>query len=91
MWVHPGGEGQAPVLRPALRSDTFRCSLPPHFGRTSMSQLEYLIPLISSIIGLGLADLAQSLRELVRPSRAVRWHWLPLLWTGILLLLVLRL
>jgi hypothetical protein len=56
-----------------------------------MSQLEYLIPLVSIIVGLGLADLARSLRELVRPSRAVRWHWLPLVWTAVVLLVVLRL
>ncbi|MCS3650350.1 hypothetical protein [Salinibacter ruber] len=42
-----------------------------------MSQIEYLIPLVSIIVGLGLADLIQSVRELVRPNRAVRWHWLP--------------
>lgn len=50
-----------------------------------MSQLEYLIALVSIIVGLGLTDLAQSLRELVRPSRTVRWHWLPLTWAAIAL------
>jgi hypothetical protein len=55
-----------------------------------MSQLEYLLPLVSIIIGLGLADLAQSVRELIRPERAVRWHWLPVLWVIIALLLVLQ-
>ena len=34
-----------------------------------MSQLEYLIALISIIVGLGVTDLAQSVREWVRPSR----------------------
>jgi hypothetical protein len=43
-----------------------------------MSQLEYLIVLVSILIGLGLADLTRSLRELVRPELAVRWHGLPL-------------
>jgi hypothetical protein len=33
------------------------------------SQLEYLIALIFIIVGLGVTDLAQSVRELVRPSR----------------------
>jgi hypothetical protein len=39
-----------------------------------MSQLEYLIALISIIVGLGVTDLAQSVRELVRPTliRATR-------------------
>lgn len=56
-----------------------------------MSQLEYLIALISIIVGLGLTDLASSLRELVRPSRPVRWHWLPLLWTANVFLMVMQL
>lgn len=56
-----------------------------------MSQLEYLVALISIIVGLGITDLAQSLRELVRPSRPVRWHWLPLLWTVNMVLIVLQL
>jgi hypothetical protein len=47
-----------------------------------MSQLEYLAALLSIIVGLGLTDLAQSLRELVRPRRRVRWHWLPLCWAA---------
>ena len=47
-----------------------------------MSQLEYHVALISIIVGLGLTDLAQSLRELVRPRRRVDWHWLPLLWAA---------
>lgn len=55
-----------------------------------MSQFEYLIPLVSIIVGLGLADLIQSLRELVRPNRAVRWHWLTVLWAAVVFFLVLR-
>jgi hypothetical protein len=55
-----------------------------------MSQIEYLIPLVSIIVGLGLADLIQSVRELVRPNRAVRWHWLPVLWSVTVFLLVLQ-
>lgn len=56
-----------------------------------MSQLEYLIALISIIVGLGFTDLAQSLRELVRPSRRVKWHWLPLLWVANTFLIALQL
>lgn len=55
-----------------------------------MSQIEYLLPLVSIIVGLGLADLIQSVRELVRPNRAVRWHWLPVLWSAFTFLLVLQ-
>lgn len=56
-----------------------------------MSQLEYLIALISIIIGLGLTDLARSFRNLIRPSRSVRWHWFPLTWTAIVFMLVVQL
>jgi hypothetical protein len=45
-----------------------------------MTQPEYIAALLSIVVGLGLTDLAQSLRELVRPRRRVDWHWLPLLW-----------
>jgi hypothetical protein len=55
-----------------------------------MSQIDYLIPLVSIIVGLGLADLIQSFRNLLRPNRAVRWHWLPVLWATVVFLLVLR-
>ena len=48
----------------------------------TMSQPEYIAALLSIIVGLGLTDLAQSLRELVRPQRTVNWHWLPLLWAA---------
>ncbi len=47
-----------------------------------MSQLEYLVALISIIVGLGLTDLAQSIRELIRPGYAVKWDGLPLAWSG---------
>jgi len=47
-----------------------------------MTQPEYIAALLSIIVGLGLTDLAKSLRELVRPRRRVDWHWLPLLWAA---------
>lgn len=53
-----------------------------------MSQLEFLITLLSIIVGLGLADLARSVRNLVRPRQPVRWHWLPLAWVVITFLMV---
>lgn len=55
-----------------------------------MSQLEYLIALVSIIVGLALADLAGSFRELVRPRRAVRWHWLPITWAAIVLMILVQ-
>ncbi|MFB6273498.1 MAG: hypothetical protein ABEL51_11450 [Salinibacter sp.] len=47
-----------------------------------MSQLEYLVALISIIVGLALTDLAQSFRELIRPGHAVKWDGLPLAWSA---------
>ena len=55
-----------------------------------MTQLEYLTALISIIVALGLTDLAQSLRDLVRPDHRVRWHPLPLLWAAVTLLLIVQ-
>jgi len=53
-----------------------------------MSQLEYLTVLVSIIVGLGVTDLAQSLRDLIHPDRPVRWHWLPLAWSLAAILMV---
>jgi hypothetical protein len=53
-----------------------------------MSQLEYLVALLSIIVGLALTDLARSLRELVRPDRTVRWHWLHLAWSASVFLIL---
>jgi hypothetical protein len=50
-----------------------------------MSQLEYLIVLVSILVGLGLADLTESLRDLVLPERNVEWFGLPVAWALIVL------
>jgi len=50
-----------------------------------MSQLEYLIVLVSILVGLGLADLTESLRDLVLPERNVQWYGLPVAWAVIVL------
>jgi hypothetical protein len=56
-----------------------------------MSQLEYLVALISIIVGLALTDLAQSFRELIRPGHPVRWDGLPLAWAAFAFLLTILL
>lgn len=43
-----------------------------------MSPFEYLLPLVSVLVGLAVADLAVSLHRLLRAYRRVRWDWLPL-------------
>lgn len=50
-----------------------------------MSQLEYLIVLVYILVGLGLADLTESLRDLVLPERNVQWDGLPVAWAAIVL------
>ncbi|MCS3671849.1 hypothetical protein GGQ21_002519 [Salinibacter ruber] len=56
-----------------------------------MSQPEYLVALISIIVGLGLTDLAQSVQELIRPGHTVRWDGLPLGWAAFTFLLTILL
>lgn len=53
-----------------------------------MSQLEYLTVLVSIIVGLGITDMAESIRDLIHPERPVRWHWLPLTWSLAAMLMV---
>lgn len=43
-----------------------------------MDRFEYLIGLISLIVGLGLADIATSLHRLIRHRSSVRWDWIAL-------------
>lgn len=54
-----------------------------------MTQHEYLTVLVSIIVGLGITDLARSVRDLLHPDRPVRWHWLPLAWGLVVVLMVL--
>jgi len=53
-----------------------------------MSILEYLTVLVSIVVGLGVTDLAESVRYLIHPDQSVRWHWLPLTWGIAALLMV---
>ena len=55
-----------------------------------MNPFEYLLPLISVIVGLSITDLATSLHRLLRARRRVEWDWLPLATALLALLLVLN-
>ena len=44
--------------------------------------------LISIIIGIGLTEMFGNLHRLIRNRAQVRWDWLPVLWSAVLLLLV---
>ena len=43
-----------------------------------MSPFEYILALVSILIGLAVADLSSSLHRLLRARQRVRWDWLPL-------------
>jgi len=43
-----------------------------------LTPFEYVIPLISVIVGLGITDVASSLNKLFQARDRVRWDWLPL-------------
>jgi hypothetical protein len=48
-----------------------------------MTPFEHLSVLISIILGLGIAHLLWSLQQLVQARARVRFHWLPLAWSGL--------
>jgi hypothetical protein len=43
-----------------------------------LAPYEYLLPLVSVLVGLALADLLASVHRLLRARQRVRWDWLPL-------------
>jgi NO-binding membrane sensor protein with MHYT domain len=55
-----------------------------------MSSFEYLLALVSILVGLAVADLAYSLHRLLRARRRVRWDWLPLAAALLVMLLILE-
>jgi len=55
-----------------------------------VTAFEYLLPFVSILIGLAVADLAFSLHRLLRARRRVRWDWLPLASAVLVLLLILQ-
>jgi H+/Cl- antiporter ClcA len=55
-----------------------------------LSPFEYLLALVSILIGLAVADLSSSLHRLLRARRRVRWDWLPLAGAFLVILLILE-
>ena len=55
-----------------------------------ISPFQYILPLVSVVIGIALSDLAMSLHRLIRARDRVRWDWLPLLTAVIGILAVLQ-
>ena len=54
-----------------------------------MSPFEYVLPMVSILIGLAVGDLSMSLHRLLRARRRVRWDWLPMAAALLVLLLIL--
>jgi hypothetical protein len=52
-----------------------------------MSQSEYLLGFIAILVGIAVADIAQSLHKLLRARARVRWHWMPLAASFLMILL----
>lgn len=55
-----------------------------------MSPFEYMLPMVSILVGLAIGDLSLSLHRLLRARRRVRWDWLPLGAALLVLLLILQ-
>ena len=54
-----------------------------------MTPFEYIMPLVSVLVGLAIADLAVSFNRLLRARDRVQWNWLPLLTAFMAILAVL--
>lgn len=48
-----------------------------------MTPFEYLSVLISIVLGLGVTELLSGVQRLARARGRVRYHWLPLTWSGL--------
>jgi hypothetical protein len=55
-----------------------------------VSPFEYVLPMISILVGLAIGDLSLSLHRLLRARRRVDWDWLPLCAALLVLLLILQ-
>lgn len=55
-----------------------------------MTPFEYLLALVSILIGLAVADLSASLHRLLRARQRVRWDWLPLAAALLVMMLILE-
>lgn len=56
-----------------------------------MSQSEYVLGFVAILIGVAIADMAQSLHKLLRARARVRWHWMPMSASFLLILLTVEL
>lgn len=55
-----------------------------------MDAFSYLFVLISIILGLAIEQVLQAYRSMALARERVRWHWLSIAWSAILLLLIVQ-
>jgi hypothetical protein len=65
-------------VRPSEKSEKIQPAALLRSGPVLVSQYKYPTVLLSVIVGLGVTDLAQGVRDLLHPDRPVRWDGLPL-------------
>lgn len=66
-------------------------TIPAHFtGRRAVTPFEYILPLVSVLVGLAMTNAAGCVHRLLRHRRRVRWDWLPLATASVALLAVLE-
>ena len=55
-----------------------------------MDKSAYIHGLLSVMVGLGLSAMLQSFHRLLRLGKRVRWHWIPISWAVLALLMVVQ-
>lgn len=55
-----------------------------------MTPFDYLSVLISIVLGLGLTELLSNVHRLIQARDRVAFHWLPLLWSGIIFVVLVQ-
>lgn len=55
-----------------------------------MTPFEYLAVLISIVLGLGLAELLSGVQRLAHARGRIRFHWLPLTWSGLVFVILVQ-
>ena len=55
-----------------------------------MDKSAYIHGLLSVMVGLGLSSMLQSFHRLLRLGKRVRWHWIPVSWAVLALLMVVQ-
>lgn len=55
-----------------------------------MDKSSYIHGLLSVMVGLGLSSMLQSLHRLLRLGGRVRWHWIPMVWAALALLMIVQ-